>query len=235
MDDSAGTVARRESVNATRAVSAAPQGIDPRVPPTAFSIRTACSDADLAMAQRIRHDAYVDAGWLAPCSDGRLADTYDAMENSQTHLLRFRDADIGTMRTTVWTGAPGWDDVPALKVFGEGLLGYTRGEHFVEMNRFAMLPGYTALGRRPLLLLFRTAVVAADDFSCGLMIASVINLPHVPFYERMGFVHIGPECAYPGLTATAALIIGDYRIERDRLLAHPVFQGIFDTSNVPHH
>jgi hypothetical protein len=195
-----------------------------QIPPVAggdYGIRIVRTAADMETAQCIRHEAYVAAGGIDPRPDGRFNDVFDDRPNSDTYVLRFRGLDIGTIRTNTWTGKPGWESVPAFQVFGNRLLKHTHGERFVEMSRFAMLPGFSYLGRRSLLLLFSTAAVAAYRHHCRYIAAAVME-SHIPFYESLHFIRSEAARPYPGTHNATALILMDYRASHAALASHPV-------------
>ncbi len=122
--------------------------------------------AQLELAQCIRYAAYVSAGWLDPNASEMFADEFDSLPNSETHLLAYHGRAIGSMRTHVFTGEPGWDDVPARHVFGDALFKHTGGETFVEMSRFAIHPEFKVMPREAQLALMSSAVYAADKYNC---------------------------------------------------------------------
>ena len=174
---------------------------------------------------RLRYEAYLREGVLAPSPSQRLCDQFDDAANAWIFGLYIDDQLVSSIRLHV--AHRKCPVLPALDVYSDLLSPEIAvGRTIVDPTRF--VSDRTASRRYPELCYATTrlAVLASDYFNADLLLAAV-RAEHQAFYRRV-FGH-RPVCEpryYPNLSSPIYLTALDYQPARERLMqSQPFFRS----------
>jgi len=175
------------------------------------------SDEDREAVFRLRYDAYVREGAIAPSLTKKLHDRFDDAENAWIFGLYIDDELVSSMRICV--SSPASTMTPAVEAFPD-ILGpeVEREKIIVDPNRF--VADYEGTRRFPELpyLTTRLSFVSSAYFDADLATASV-RREHQAFYRRV-FLY-APVCEprpYPTLVKPLSLMTVVCREVRSKIL-----------------
>lgn len=161
---------------------------------------------------RLRYDAYLREGMVAPNPTRRVTDKYDA---TAWNFGLFIDGKLASsLRINV--GNRDNRDIPGMQVFAEHLTPlFDEGKTIVDPTRF--VADYAATREYPALayLTARLGWLAGEFFNADIIL-SACRVEHQAFYRRF-FGH-RPVCEgrqYPTLIKPISLMVLDYRQMRD--------------------
>jgi hypothetical protein len=186
--------------------------------------RQATTDAEKEAIYRLRYEAYLREGALAPSFARRLSDKYDDLDNSWTFGIYVEGELASSIRINV--ASSDFPDIPAMASFGDILEPYLdAGKVLVDPTRFV---ADHALARRHPELAYvtvRLAWISGEYFRPDLAI-STVRTEHQAFYRRVfGKTVAAPARPYPPLTKPLSLLTLDYFAARDEVNSrHPFFR-----------
>src|SRR5262245_2600580 len=174
---------------------------------------------------RLRYEAYLREGTIAPSTDKRFCDAHDEAANAWIFGLYIEGELVSSIRLHV--AHRKWYALPALDVFSDLLLPEIAvGRTIVDPTRFVI--DRTASRRYPELcyVTTRLAVLASDYFSTDLLLATV-RAEHQAFYRRVFGHRLACEARYyPPLSKPICLMALDYPLACERLLQRlPFFRS----------
>ncbi len=174
-------------------------------------------DEDRETIFRLRYNAYLREGAIAPHLSKKLHDRFDDAENSWIFGLYIDERLVSSLRICV--SSPAWPMTPAVEAFAD-VLGpeVARGRIIVDPNRF--VADYEGTRRFPELpyLTTRLSFVSSAYFDADLATASV-RREHQAFYKRV-FLY-APICEprpYPSLVKPLSLMTVVCREVRAKIL-----------------
>jgi hypothetical protein len=190
---------------------------------------------------RLRYDAYLREGAIAPNSSHRFADPIDEQENCWIFGVYIDGALASAIRLSVTI--PTCIDLPALHVFSDLLTPKIEaGELIVDPTRFVADRTSSRLHPELPYITLRLPWMAMEYFQADIMLATV-RTEHQAFYKRLwGSQLICPARPYPGLDKPISLMTCDYQDVREKVLRRlPFFRSsslerrkLFDrTANAP--
>jgi hypothetical protein len=175
------------------------------------------SDEDRETIYRLRYNAYLREGAIAPHLSKKLHDKFDDAENSWIFGLYIDERLVSSLRICVASRA--WPMTPAVEAFAD-VLGseVERGKIIVDPNRF--VADYEGTRRFPELpyLTTRLSFVSSAYFNADIATASV-RREHQAFYKRV-FLY-APICEprpYPSLVKPLSLMTVVCREVRAKIL-----------------
>jgi hypothetical protein len=176
------------------------------------------SEEDREAIYRLRYNAYVREGAIAPNLTKRLHDPFDDAENAWTFGLYIDERLVSSLRICV--SSPACPMTPAIEAFPD-VLGpeVERGRIIVDPNRF--VADYEGTRRVPELpyLTTRLSFVSSAYFDADIATASV-RREHQAFYKRV-FLY-APVCEprpYPSLLKQLSLMTVVCREVRAKILS----------------
>ncbi len=183
------------------------------------------SAEDREAIYRMRYDAYLREGAIAPDFSKRLADRFEELENTWTFGVYIDGLLASSFRLHV--AQAGSTDTPAMEVFPEILKSEIEaGKTIVDPSRF--VADWAVARRYPELpyLTVRLGYMAAEYFETDLVLATV-RTEHQAFYKRVfGHREVCPPRSYLTLTKPLSLMTLDYPAARERILRrHPFFRS----------
>jgi len=183
------------------------------------------SAEDLDAVCRMRYEAYVREGALAPDFSKRLTDRFDELENTWTFAVYIDGLMASSFRLHV--AKAGNSDTPAMQIFPEFLKSEIEaGKTILDPTRF--VADWTVARRYPELpyITVRLGYMAAEYFGADFVLASV-RTEHQAFYKRVfGHHEICPPRPYLTLTKPLSLMTLHYPSARERILRrHPFFRS----------
>ena len=189
--------------------------------------RRAETAEDRAAIFRLRYDAYLREGAIAPNFTDEFSDPVDDRENVWIFGVYIDGRLASSIRLSIAT--PGCADIPALDVFSDILLGDIRaGKCVVDPTRFvADRESSRKYPELPYVTL-RLPWVALEYFNADCMLAAV-RPEHQAFYKRMwGHRVVCPPRPYPNLQKPISLMTLDYREARERVhRRYPFFRSTY--------
>ena len=185
--------------------------------------RVATSAADRETVYRLRYQAYVRNGLMAPRADGQLRDAkYDDAPNAWVTMTLIDGELAGTTRINVAHGD--YDGLPSVHVYPEVMSARLADQPMVvEFTRLAARLEMSSAYPELAYMIMRPAYLAAEHFDADLAVASP-RAEHLAFYQRVfdGVAWCEP-CDYPGLTAKFACMGANFRANRARIEARYPF------------
>jgi N-acyl-L-homoserine lactone synthetase len=174
---------------------------------------------------RLRYDAYLREGAIAPDFIKRLGDRYDELDNTWLFGVHIDGELASSFRLHV--AKAGQADTPAMEVFPEFLKSEIEaGKTILDPTRF--VADWTVARRCPELpyLTVRLGYMAAEYFGADFVLASV-RTEHQAFYKRVfGHHQICPPRQYLTLTKPLSLMTLHYPSAREKILRrHPFFRS----------
>ena len=176
---------------------------------------------------RLRYQAYLREGAIAPSASERFADDLDETDNAWIFGVYVDGELASSIRLHVASRQS--PDLPALNVFSDLLspeIG--AGKTIIDPTRF--VADRTASRRFPELcyVTTRLAWLASDYFQASLLLATV-RTEHQAFYRRVfGHRLICDARHYPSLAKPISLMALDFAMARERVpLRYPFFRSTF--------
>ena len=176
------------------------------------------SEEDREAIYRLRYNAYVREGAIAPNLAKRLHDPFDDAENAWTFGLYIEDKLVSSLRICV--SSPACPMTPAVEAFPD-VLGpeVERGRIIVDPNRF--VADYECTRRFPELpyLTTRLSFVSSAYFDADIATASV-RREHQAFYKRVFlYAQVCEPRPYPSLIKELSLMTVVCREVRAKILS----------------
>ena len=183
------------------------------------------SAEDREAIYRMRYEAYLREGAIAPDFSKRLSDRFEELENTWTFGIYIDGLLASSFRLHV--AQAGRTDTPAMEVFPEFLKSEIEaGKIIVDPSRF--VADWTVARRYPELpyITVRLGYMAAEYFEADRVLATV-RTEHQAFYKRVfGHREVCPPRPYLTLTKPLSLMTLDYPAARERILRrHPFFRS----------
>ena len=180
------------------------------------------SAEDREAIYRMRYDAYLREGAIAPDFSKRLADRFEELENTWTFGV-YIDGLLGSS-FRLHLAKAGSADTPAMEVFPEFVQPEIEaGKTIVDPTRF--VADWTVARRYPELpyITVRLGYMAAEYFGADFVLATV-RREHQAFYKRVfGHHEICPPRTYLTLTKPLSLMTLHYPSARERILRRHQF------------
>ncbi|MEO8667802.1 MAG: hypothetical protein ABI399_04745 [Bauldia sp.] len=187
--------------------------------------RLALTDADRDDIFRLRYEAYLREGVVAPSFAQRTSDRFDDLDNSWTFGVYIDDVLASSIRLTVANSDV--PELPAMGVFSDILTPQLEaGRTIVDPTRF--VADRKMRSRFPKLpyVTIRIALMAAEFFRSDMLLATV-RTEHQAFYNRVLGHHLMAEARpYPGLSKPISMMGLDYLAARRSVeQRHPFFHS----------
>jgi N-acyl amino acid synthase FeeM len=186
------------------------------------------SPEDLEPIFRLRYDAYVKEGTLAPGINKRLTDNFDGSKNTWIFGVYIDNQLASSIRLHITS--PQHTDMPALPVFADVLLPEVQaGKIIIDPSRFVAEPSMTGLYPQLPYLTVRLPWIACDYFNADYVLATV-RAEHNAYYKRVfGFRTVCTPRPYPPLIKPLTLMMLDYNRTKHEEVNHryPFFRSTF--------
>lgn len=147
---------------------------------------------------RLRYSCYSRKGSIDPRSDRQFSDHYDHTPNHFSFLVHTKaDVPLATVRISVVKPELGWNESPAVTVFGDHpALQSVARESFVEASRLC----FGQQARRDIFMrLVGNMAALADHYQAAWLIACP-RMEHSPLYQRLfGFRPLAEPRPYFGV------------------------------------
>lgn len=189
--------------------------------------RIARTEDEKEAIYRLRYDAYLREGAIAPNFAKALSDRFDDSENSWTFGLYIDDKLATSIRVHV--ASPEHPSSPAVDAFPE-ILGpeIAQGKIIVDPNRFVADAEASRLYPALCYLTVRLGYVACAYFNADIGVATA-RKEHQAFYRRV--LRLQPVCeprSYPTLIKPLGLMTVHYPSVREPILqSYPFFRSTF--------
>jgi N-acyl-L-homoserine lactone synthetase len=184
------------------------------------------ADDEREQVFRLRYDAYLREGAIAPNFSKKITDHFDDAENSWTFGVHIDGKIVSSMRVCV--SSPAQPMTPAVDAFPDVLEPeLKRGATIIDCNRFVTdaqaartFPGLAYLTVRP-------GFLACPVFEAEIVTASV-RREHQAFYKRVfGFSPVCEPRPYPTVTKPLSLMTVNYLSVREMILGRPYYRSTF--------
>jgi hypothetical protein len=196
-------------------------------------VRNASYTARLALdaetrldAYRLRYDAYLSQGFIAPNVTGMFVDEYDGLPNTLTMVIYLEDRPVGSVRTCSLSLGSGQRSA-AVDVYPDAVVRLLRenrnpgfGQRGLEVNRMVRSPACEN-NQGLVFLLYRMAGYIAMTTHTQIIFACV-RINHVPLYRRLGYQEAAEPRSYPGLSCPMQLLYCTRETYDDIRAAYPV-------------
>ncbi len=165
--------------------------------------RRADSEQERDAIYRLRYDAYLREGAIAPNSFKELSDRYDELPNAWTFGIYIDEKLASSIRICVGTNRHPL--TPATNVFSDVLLPQVvGGKTLIDPNRFVTDPEATHAFPELPYLTVRLGFVACNYFNADIG-AATPRLEHEAFYKRVFRMSVtSPARVFPTLTKSHA-------------------------------
>jgi hypothetical protein len=184
------------------------------------------TDGEREQVFRLRYEAYLREGAIAPNFIKKIFDRFDDAENSWTFGIHIDGKIVSSIRICV--SSPAQPMTPAVDAFPD-FLGpeVERGKTIIDCNRFVAdaavaraFPGLPHLTVRP-------GFLACPYFDAEVVTATV-RREHQAFYKRVfGFAQVCEPRPYPTVTKPLSLMMVNYHSVREKILARPYYRSTF--------
>jgi N-acyl-L-homoserine lactone synthetase len=187
--------------------------------------RNAETDEERDAIYRLRYEAYLREGAIAPSFGRRLSDEFDDLDNAWIVGVSIDGALVGSMRIHVAT--PEHPHLVAARIFPEYINPeLAAGRIIVDPTRFVI--DVDAARKFPELsyLTVRTGHMAAEHFGADIVLATV-RAEHQAFYKRVfGHVVVCEPRPYLSLLKPLSLMLLDYPRMREQIARrYPFFMS----------
>ena len=181
------------------------------------------TDQDREAIFRLRYDAYLREGAIAPNFGRTCSDRYDDSDNGWVVGVHVDGQLAGSLRVHVASKA--YPDTPNRQAFDDFIDPLVaEGKVVIDPTRF--VADHKLAVRFPELPYITTRIghMAAEYFSADIVLA-VVRPEHQAFYTRVfGHNRMSDARLYPGLLKPISLMMLDYPAQRQRILSrHPIF------------
>ena len=174
---------------------------------------------------RLRYQAYLREGTIAPNFSEQFSDPVDDRENTWIFGVYIDGKLASSIRLSITI--PGAIDIPALDVFSDVLLGeILSGQRIVDPTRFVTDRAISRLYPELPYVTLRLPWLALEYFNAHCMLAAV-RVEHQAFYKRMwGHQAVCAPRPYPNLQKPISLMTLDYNGARERVhRRYPFFRS----------
>jgi hypothetical protein len=163
---------------------------------------------------RLRHEAYLREGAIAPKPSGEFSDAVDDRDNVWIFGVYIDGRLASSIRLSITI--PGSIEIPALDVFSDVLLGDIRaGKRVVDPTRFVADRESSRLYPELPYITVRLPWLAAEYFDADYLLAAV-RPEHQAFYKRtLGHRAVCAPRPYPNLQKPVSLMALEYRGARE--------------------
>ncbi len=179
----------------------------PQLLEAGLTARLALDERTKADAYAVRHDSYLSGGFIDPRPDGQFSDADDLKPNNQCVVIYQYGQPVASVRLCLLdlvTTEPGWDEIPALRIFPEEVTALAlntapgRLSRLIEINRLVRHPDY-ADNYQLVFVLYRFVSYLLMSANADLML-SCVRRNHTPFYKRMHFEYVAGPRRYAGVS-----------------------------------
>jgi len=183
----------------------------------ALDIRRADTDEDREAIFRLRHEAYLREGAIAPNFGRRFADRLDETDNVWIFGLRLDGALVSSIRVHVATEH--YPQSPAVEVFPDILMPELKaGKIIVDPTRFVADEEASRLYPELSYATVRLGFVASEYFNADIGLATVRS-EHQAYYRRVFMLQRMSEPRnYPGLKQPIVMLGVHYPSVRDQII-----------------
>lgn len=189
------------------------------------SYRRAVTDEDREAVFRLRYEAYLREGAIAPSFSRRLSDDYDDLDNAWIVGIYVDGELASSMRIHVATRE--YSELVAGKIFPEYVEPQiAAGKVIVDPTRFVVDSAAARAYPDIPYITVRTGHMAAEYFKADIVLATVRS-EHQAFYKRVfGHVAVCPPRPYLSLLKPLSLMMLDYPATRDEIMRrYPFFRS----------
>jgi|EndMetStandDraft_2_1072991.scaffolds.fasta_scaffold68351_2 hypothetical protein len=189
--------------------------------------RRADSAEERAAIYKLRYQAYLREGAIAPNLSEQFSDPVDERDNVWLFGVYIDGRLASSIRMSVAT--PGSTHIPALDVFSDMLLpDIMSGRRVVDPTRFVADRECSRIYRELPYVTIRLPWAAMEYFEAHALLATV-RAEHQAFYKRLlGHHAVCAPRPYPNLQKPISLMTLDYQDARDRVHArHPFFRTTY--------
>jgi hypothetical protein len=187
--------------------------------------RRAETAEDRAAIFRLRYDAYLREGAIAPNFTDEFSDPVDDRQNVWIFGVYIDGRLASSIRLSITI--PGCTEIPALDVFSDVLLGdIDAGKCVVDPTRFVADRESSRMYPELPYVTIRLPWMASEFFDADWLLAAV-RPEHQAFYKRtLGHQVMCPPRLYPNLQKPVSLMALDYRAARERVhQRYPFFRS----------
>jgi N-acyl amino acid synthase FeeM len=165
---------------------------------------------------RLRHEAYLREGAIAPKPSGEFSDPVDDRDNVWIFGVYIDGRLASSIRLSITI--PGSVEIPALDVFSDVLLGdISAGKRVVDPTRFVADRESSRQYPELPYITVRLPWLASEYFDADYLLAAV-RPEHQAFYKRtLGHRAVCAPRPYPNLQKPVSLMALDYRAARERV------------------
>lgn len=202
--------------------------------------RLATSEEERDAVYRLRYDAYVREGSIAPNFGRRLSDKYDDYDNAWVFGVFVGGRLASSIRLNI--SVPASPDLPAMGVFSDLLAPMINaGQTIIDPTRFVVARDAAEAYPELPYVTVRIGWMAGEFFSADAILATV-RAEHQAFYKRIfGHELMAEPRDYPSLTKPISLMKLDYFNRKDRVHhRYPFFRStaferrlLFGGANIP--
>lgn len=189
--------------------------------------RRADSSAERSAIFRLRHEAYLREGAIAPRPSGEFTDPFDDQDNAWIFGVYVDGKLASSIRLNITL--PGSAGFPTLDAFPDMLsAGVDAGKCYIDPTRF--VTDRAASRQFPELpyVTVRLPWMASEYFNADVLLAAVRS-EHQAFYKRLlGHKAVCPPRPYPNLQKPISLMTLDYQAARERVQRrYPFFRSTY--------
>lgn len=176
--------------------------------------RRADSSEERSAIFRLRHEAYLREGAIAPRLSGEFTDPFDDQDNAWIFGVYVDGKLASSIRLNITL--PGTTGFPTLEVFPDALgEDVTAGKCFIDPTRFVADRAASRLFPELPYVTVRLPWMASEYFSADVLLAAVRS-EHQAFYKRLlGHQVLCAPRPYPNLQKPISLMTLDYRAARE--------------------
>jgi hypothetical protein len=178
-----------------------------------LTARLALDDQTKCDAYAIRHASYLSGGYIDALPDGLFSDADDLKPNSTSIVIYKQERPVASVRLCVLdqlAGVPGWDEIPASRIFPEAVAELAAGTQggrptkLTEINRLVRHPDF-ATDYHLAFVLFRFVSYMMLGTNSDML--SCVRRNHTPFYKRMHFNYVAGPRRYAGVKFETNLML----------------------------
>jgi hypothetical protein len=187
--------------------------------------RQAVTDEERDAVYRLRYDAYIREGTIAPSFGRRLSDKYDDLDNAWIFGVFVGGRLSASIRLNI--SSPASPDIPAMGVFSDILHPtIVSGKTVIDPTRFVV--DQAAAKEFPELPYLRVRIgwMAGEYFAADMILATV-RAEHQAFYKRtFGHELVCEPRNYPSLNKPISMMALDYFAMKSRVhRRYPFFRS----------
>lgn len=178
--------------------------------------RQAVTDAERDAIYRLRYEAYIREGTIAPSFGRRLSDRYDDLDNAWIFGVFVEGRLSASIRLNI--SSPSTPEIPAMGVFSDILEPVvTSGKTVIDPTRFVVDQSVAKQYPELPYLTVRIGWMAGEYFAADMILATV-RVEHQAFYKRtFGHELIAEARDYPSLKKPISMMALDYAAMKHRV------------------